>query len=102
MTGRRALVAGLALAGALGCGPVGPGGVPDGLLVEAMVDVQLAAERAAETGAPRDSLEALALARHGLDSAAFYGALQRRALDPAAFEALADSAIDRLTHARDR
>ena len=102
---RRAL-AGLALlcAGGLasaGCSASDPtGGLGDSLFVEALVDAQLAAERAAETGEPPDSLEAAALARHGLDTTAFRRALRRLARDPEAYSALTDSAIDRLSQAR--
>ena len=95
--GRRgALVAALALAG---CGPDVPADGPDAppvdsAFVDALADVHLAEARAALAGHPAASLRGAALARHGLDSAAFGRRQAGLSGDPEALRATYD-ALDR-------
>ena len=100
-----ARVAGLAVvvAGVAACGaPSGAAPAVDSALVEALADGHLADARAAldttgrDQAAVADSLRRVALATHGLDSAALAARLDALASDPALAQATYDSLDARL------
>jgi hypothetical protein len=101
MRKRLALFIFLALLAA-GCGsdvPAKPG-LSDSLMVEVLIGVHLADARAEQTGAPRDSLRAAALAEFGTDTTAFNRALDYFAHHPEAYQPLYERALDRLLDER--
>ena len=79
--------------------PAAPG-LSDSLMVEVLIDVHLAEARAAQTGEPRDSLRAAALAAYDLDTLAFNRALDYYARHPDAYTPLYNQALDRLLSER--
>lgn len=87
-----------------GCDTEAPreAGLNDSLMVEVLIGVHLADARAEQTGEPRDSLRAAALADLGTDTAAFSHALDYYARHPEAYQPLYDRALDRLLDERRR
>ena len=96
---RRVGLLGLLLAAACTPREAPPPNLPDSVMVAVLVDVHLADARADRTGAPRDSLRAAALERHGLDTLAFGRAVAYFAAHPEAYLPLYDAALDRLLRA---
>lgn len=91
-----ALVLGLlALAGCNDGGPAGPG-IPDSLMVEALVEIHLADARAAHSGEDRDSLRARALDAHGLDTTDLARALDYFAEHPEDYQPIYDLVLDQI------
>ena len=82
----------------VGCGTDSPSApdLTDSLMVDVLVEVHLADARASQTGEPRDSLRAAALAAFGTDTVAFHDALDYYAHHPEAYQPLYDRALDRL------
>ena len=94
-----ALACALALAacGAPEAGADGDSVPTDTTLAHALADLHLAAARAETTGEPADSLRRVALAPHGLDSAALADRVRRATRAPAAAAALSRAVTERLT-----
>jgi len=91
------LFSALLLVALSGCGgDEPPVAEPDPLLVAALADLHLADARADLTGTARDSLRALALARHGLSTADLAEVLDGLVRDPEGATRLYDRVSERL------